>query len=256
MTGVIPLVQNATLDRIRRDIKDSHIKQMVLLPIQGIEGTETEELIEKTKNHKEFIIFGSINPNDGHIQEKIDKYLKMDIKGFKINPHVWNIDFNDKRVVNLLGYLSETKKPILSCSGIAILDTFRGLPKSIRKSMNTQTISKFVEVLKKIPNLKLIFGHSGVEQVNEVIEVMKQYPQTLAEISTQPAQNIRKMINILGDSRLLFGSDYPFFNQAFPLLSVLRATEDETERKNIFSANAKRLLGQEDTKESFTQCSQ
>ena len=31
--------------------------------------------------------------------------------------------------------------------------------------------------------------------------------------------------------RILFGTDYPFLNQAFSMLSVLRATTDEEERK-------------------------
>ena len=51
------------------------------------------------------------------------------------------------------------------------------------------------------------------------------------------------MIKEIGSERVLFGRDYPFVTQALSILSVLRATDDEQERINIFSKNAKTLLG-------------
>lgn len=95
--------------------------------------------------------------------------------------------------------------------------------------------------MKKFPELQLIFGHSGLEENSEVIELMEQYPQTYADISTQIPRNTSRMIRAVCSERLLLGSDYPFFNQAFPMLSILRATENDQERLNIFSANAKRI---------------
>ena len=64
----------------------------------------------------------------------------------------------------------------------------------------------------------------------------------LPDISLQPSENIKQIIGEVGSDRILFGTDYPFLNQAFSMLSVLRATTDEEERKNIFSDNAKKIL--------------
>lgn len=71
---------------------------------------------------------------------------------------------------------------------------------------------------------------------------MKKHPNTYTDISIQPAANIRELIDKIGSERLLFGTDYPFVTQAFSILSVLRATDIEQERVNIFSENAKKLL--------------
>lgn len=54
---------------------------------------------------------------------------------------------------------------------------------------------------------------------------------------------IKELIKEIGSERVLFGTDYPFVTQALSILSVLRATDDEQERINIFSKNAKTLLG-------------
>lgn len=58
-----------------------------------------------------------------------------------------------------------------------------------------------------------------------------------------PSGNIKELIKEIGSERVLFGRDYPFVTQALSILSVLRATDDEQERINIFSKNAKTLLG-------------
>lgn len=51
------------------------------------------------------------------------------------------------------------------------------------------------------------------------------------------------MISEIGNERIMFGTDYPFVTQAFSIRSVLRATGDEQERRNVFCENAKKLLG-------------
>lgn len=71
---------------------------------------------------------------------------------------------------------------------------------------------------------------------------MKLFPKTYVEISTQPPDKIRQLISEVGSERILYGTDYPAFNHAFSIVSVLRATSSYEDRRNIFSSNAKRLL--------------
>ncbi|VDN47082.1 protein of unknown function [Petrocella atlantisensis] len=56
--------------------------------------------------------------------------------------------------------------------------------------------------------MKLIFGHSGIYQIREVIELMKEYPNIYAEISTQPHKNIRMLIDEVGVKGYYFLFDY------------------------------------------------
>lgn len=116
------------------------------------------------------------------------------------------------------------------------------IPKGIRRNLETQNINRFYNVLKAIPDMTFIFSHGGIYQTNELIELMKLYPNTYVEISTQPRENTKILINKLGSERILYGTDYPAFNHAFSIVSVLRATVSDNERKNIFAENAKRLL--------------
>ena len=78
---------------------------------------------------------------------------------------------------------------------------------------------------------------------SKIKHYMNYYQNVYTDISIQPAEHIKTLIRAIGSERILFGTDYPFVTQAFSILSVLRATQNEDERTYIFSKNAKRLLG-------------
>ncbi len=197
------------------------------------------------KSNDRLYTFGSIHPFDDDIAAKINNYMKMDIKGWKLNPHIWGVPIDCDESITLLKELAKTKLPIMSCSGT-------GLPKEMlnsavptkktKKEVMTQHLRKFEKVLDCIPDTTFILAHSGCFDFEYIIDIMKKYPNTYTDISVQPAANIKKLIGEIGSERILFGTDYPFVTQAFSILSVLRATEIEQERVNIFSDNAKKLL--------------
>ncbi len=242
LTGFISSLRRASTDRLIRDMEDGGINQAVVLPISECNCDDTAKLKTQTDKYDNLISFGSIHPYDSNREEKIKRYTGLGIKGFKINPHIWKIGFDDPKLVDLIKELTETNLPIISCSGLAIPDYFN-IPDFIKSNLQTQNIIKYEKVLSQVPDATFIFAHGAIEQNEELIELMDRFPNTYAEISTQPPQNIRQMIKQIGSDRLLLGSDYPVFNQAFPILAVLRATENENDRKAIFSKNAKKILG-------------
>jgi len=234
------LVRKATPERLLRDMKLNSISKAVVMQINPANKNVAEAMNKIVENNRELITFGSIHPKDTNIQDKIDRYLSLDIYGWKINPHVCGFKIDDRSVISLLKKLSTTNMPIVSCSGSGVPDDF--LSKRGIDNQQGQRIKSFYPILKEIPNTTFIFAHGGMYEVDELIELMGKYPNTYADISLQPPQNIRKFIEKLGSERLLFGTDYPFLNQAFSIVSLLRGTSNEEERKNIFSLNARRIL--------------
>ena len=171
--------------------------------------------------------------------------MKMDIKGWKLNPHIWGVPIDCEESITLLKELAKTKLPIMSCSGIGLpqemLDS--AVPtKQTKKEVMTQHLTKFEKVLDCNQDTKVILAHSGCFDFEYIVDIMNKYLNIYTDISIQPAANIKKLIDEIGSERILFGTDYPFVSQAFSILSVLRATDIEQERVNIFSKNAKKLL--------------
>lgn len=235
----------ATVDRLLRDMDDNHIGKAVVQQINPPNKSCAKVMDDIVKNNDRIHTFGSIHPFDDNILKKIEDYMKMDIKGWKLNPHVWGVSIDCQETIMLLKELAKTNLPIMSCSGV-------GFPKEVfdshvptkqtKKETMMQQLGKFEKVLDNIPDAKFILAHSGGFDFEYIIDLMNKYSNTYTDISIQPAANIKKLIDEIGSERILFGTDYPFVTQAFSILSVLRATDIEQERVNIFSENAKKLL--------------
>lgn len=235
----------ATEDRLIMDMDANNIHKAVVQQINPPNKSCGKIMDKIVKNNDRLYTFGSIHPYDDNIVNKIHDYMKLDIKGWKLNPHIWNVPIDCDKTITLLKELAKTNLPILSCSGIGLPKEVLNSnvpPKRTKKEVLTQQLTKFEKILDCIPDTTFILAHSGCFDYDYIIDIMKKYPNTYTDISVQPSGNIKKLITEIGSERLLFGTDYPFVSQAFSILSVLRATEIEQERINIFSGNAKKLL--------------
>lgn len=235
----------ATVDRLIMDMDANHIRKAVVQQINPPKKSCAKEMDDIVKSNDRLYTFGSIHPFDDNILTKINDYMKMDIKGWKLNPHIWGVPIDCDKSITLLKELAKTRLPIMSCSGIGLPQEMlnSSVPtKATKKEVMTQHLPKFEKVLDCIPDTTVILAHSGCFDFEYIVDIMKKYPNTYTDISIQPAANIKKLIDEIGSERILFGTDYPFVTQAFSILSVLRATDIEQERVNIFSENAKKLL--------------
>lgn len=236
------VAKNATIKRLIDDMKELNIEKSVILPINSEQFNSTEKVLSLELDNNKTIIFGSLHPYENNIDRKIDTFIAKGIKGFKINPHIMNVDINNSKMIELIIKLSKTGLPIISCSGYQIPMGLKNVPRKLQKQLSTQKIDKFKIVLDKIKNSKFIFAHGGLEENKELVSIMKDYPNTYTDISTQTVKNIKNMIEELGVNRLLFGSDYPYLSPSLTILSVLKATDSEIDREKIFSENANNLL--------------
>lgn len=244
VNGVL-LIRKATTERLIRDLERQNIDRAVILPINTKDFDSTTETLKKIGKNEKLIPFGSIHPYDPEVDKKIEMYLNGKVKGFKINPHLMNVDILDTNMIRLIKKLSKTGLPIICCSGLQNPEYVRNIPNKLKQMLETQNIKKFGEILPLVSDTPFIFAHGGLEQAEQLIKLMKKYKNTYTDISTQPAKNIKRFIEEIGSNRILFGSDYPYLNQSFTILSVLRATDDENQRKQIFSINGKKLLNLE-----------
>jgi len=89
-----------------------------------------------------------------------------------------------------------------------------------------------------------VLGHSGALQMELALEIARRYPNVYLEISSQSLKNVRTILDSADPTRVLFGSDWPFYHQAIPLAKLLIATVGREElRRKVMYENAARLLG-------------
>lgn len=245
-TGVFVL-NYATTEKLLMDMNSNGISKAVVLQINPPNKNSADIMEEIITQNNRLYTFGSIHPFDEDVDRKIENYMNLHIKGWKINPHVCGFSIDCGESLALIEKLSKTGLPILCCSGLGfpqeVLSTHI-VSKQTKKDMKNQSLDKYKIVLDTFPNNNFILAHSGCYEFDEMVDLLKNHQNVYTDISIQPTEHIKTLLEEIGAERILFGTDYPFVTQAFSILSVLRATKNEDERILIFSRNAKKLLGE------------
>lgn len=244
VTGALVL-NYATIGKLLNDMDNNGISKAVILQINPPNKNSANMMEEIVTQNERLYTFGSIHPFDKNIDDKINHYKNLHIKGWKINPHVCGFSIDCKKSLALIEKLSKTGLPILCCSGLGlpqeVLSTH--IPsKRTKKDVRNQSLDKYKIILDMFPNTTFILAHSGCFEFDKMVDLLKNHQNVYTDISIQPTEHIKILIEEIGAERLLFGTDYPFVTQAFSILSVLRATRNEEERISIFSKNAKKIL--------------
>lgn len=235
----------ATTEKLLLDMNNNGINKAVIQQINPPNKNSADIMEEIVIQNKQLYTFGSVHPFDENIDRKIRHYMNLHIKGWKINPHVCGFSIDCQESLALIEKLSRTGLPILCCSGLGlpqeVLST--NIPsKQTKKDVRNQSLDKYKVVLDTFPNTTFILAHSGCFEFETMVNLLKNHQNVYTDISVQPTEHIKMLIEKIGSERILFGTDYPFVTQAFSILSVLRATKNENERTCIFSKNARKLL--------------
>jgi len=100
-------------------------------------------------------------------------------------------------------------------------------------------------VAERYPNLRLLMGHSLNDHWHEAAAIVRDYPNTYAELTSIPGR--RGVLELLceeaGSDRILYGTDIPWFDEHQGVGSLLSADITEDDIHNILHRNAEKLLG-------------
>ena len=157
-------------------------------------------------------------------------YMRMGAKGLKLHPNFQRVHPNDPENFELYEEYAIYQLPLIMHSGLT------------GRERNRKTFSslEFLETIpRNFPNIPFVLGHAGISQYEKGIALAQKYQNVYLELSGQPARHIHHALSAVGADRLLFGTDWPFWNQAFALQAVRQATKhDHTAERRIFYENA------------------
>jgi uncharacterized protein len=204
--------------------------------------TSTANILELTKDYRQRLsVFASVE------REREDKVAYLypfveanAIAGIKFHPIVGGyacgeLYFRMKDVVKLAG---EADLPIMIHTGHIPVDKLPGIG-------GCSEVQALEPLIRDFPEVRFVLAHIGWESWRQVLDLASRYPNTYVETSWQPATIIRRAVDKLGSSRVLFGSDFPLFKQSLAMKHVRQALTPR-EYVEVVSVNAKRLLKLDD----------
>lgn len=179
-----------------------------------------------------FRAYCGINPNYPEIIKKdllsFDRYRDLYV-GFKFLPSYHEICLSDEKNKVVWEFADTNKLMVLTHTwGGSKYDG----PEEIRK------------IAEKYTNLTLILGHSCHGEWDKAISLVKDFPNIYLELCAVLDERgiIEKFVEEIGSEKILFGTDFPWFNHHYYLGALLGSGISDDDCRKILYRNAQTLL--------------
>lgn len=230
----------ATLENMSQSLDDMNIDYAVCLPIAPY--VSYRDLAEARRRDGRILPFTSI---DFALGSEAVKQVREDIEdgamGLKLHPIIQARSLNDPLVHATLEAIEEYGVPVLTHAGVSHYYLGR---EAARSKPENGDIPAVEALIKAFPHIKFIVGHAGLFQVKDVIRRLGNQSNVWVDTSFQPPEMISRLIDVFGDTRVMYGSDWPYGYRppAFKAAKVACKNDSALEHK-VFYENAAKLLG-------------
>ena len=197
------------------------------------------------QEHPQLIAFISLDPGmgEGPLLAEVDQAVAQGARGIKLHPASQRFHPNDRRLWPVYERAQALGLPIISHSGAFMYD-----PKN-----DFAHPRYFADVLAAFPKLTLVLAHAGWGAHATAIELARTYPNAFFDCcaivnGTEPSppmsdEEAVNLLRALGCDRVMFGSDYPWFDPLLDSQRLQRLPLTDAEKRSILHDNARRILG-------------
>ena len=200
---------------------------------------------EVAREHPALVAFISLDPSMGEedAAAEVRRAVGLGARGIKLHPAAQRYYPSDRRLWGAYEEAQARGLPIISHSGAAAeggAESPHARPK------------QFGEVLEAFPSLTLVLAHLGLGCWEESLEMAGRYANLffdssaaingIAEIPPLPDKEALDIIRRLGIERVLFASDWPWFDPLRDAERIDRLALSNDEKRLLFRENALRVL--------------
>ena len=215
------------------------IKHSVIYSIEPL--TDTRELIELTNHYPgRFSVFGSVAKSERDPVAYLAPLIESrQIHGIKIHPMVGGYSSAELYAATreLVALASDYELPVAIHTGHIPIEGLTGLTEY-------SPVHVLEPIIKAFPKCQFVLTHIGWEAWRQTLVIAAGAPNVMVETSWQPARIIRRAVDKLGARKVLFGSDFPLFQQDQAVEQLIKALTPH-ELRIVGYRNAARLLGVE-----------
>ena len=185
-----------------------------------------------------FIGFASLHPDMEDPGPELERALKMGLKGVKLHPDFQRFRADSPEAIRLFQICAELGAPVLIHTGDMRYNFSR--PWMIPPVLDACH-----------GKLKMICAHFGGwsewMMAARVLKGQDIYVDTASSTYALSDNQIRYLIDVYGEDRVIFGSDYPMWSPADELKTLRSLGLGQETEEKIFHRNLEKLLGLEET---------
>lgn len=230
-----------TLANLISEMDATGVERALILPIAfglpfGDDLTERWALaITKSGETRRLLRGASVHPKDGGRLEKLRRYAADGALAIKVHPTM-------QRTYPDSGVMMEI---YAECERLGLFVFFHCGRAGIEpESTHRYALPRHYEgAIKTFPKVQFVLGHSGARDVADAIPLAERYENVWLDTHGQGVTTLHEMLNRTGGSRMLYGTDWPFYHLAASLAKLLIITEKRPkDRYALLRGNAERLL--------------
>jgi len=226
-----------TVPNLVREMDELGIVHAVLLPIDlPYISNNAAHALAAARREPRLRPFGSVHPIVDRVGMRLDEQAHAGALGVKMHPAVQLMAPNHPRALALYRQCAERNLPVLWHCGPVGIELASGRRRS--------QVALYEQAIAEQPRTRFVLGHAGALQMEAALALACRYPNVWLELSGQSLANVRTILDRADPTRVVYGSDWPFYHQALGIAKVLLATVGrEALRAPVLYGNAAALLG-------------
>ena len=228
----------APLEKMVAGMDRCNIESIILSPHNALSGDTREGNVEMLEAVRRYTgrVYGycTINPNFVEdIEPEMNTYLGVaGVVGIKIHPNTHNYPVDGEKYRLVWERANREEWMVLSHTWGA------------DGGCGANDMRKIAE---QYPDVRLILGHSCYGAWEKAIRLAADFPNVYLELTA--AYHVYGIIEYMcreaGSEKVLFGTDYPWFDPMVAAGCVVFAHIEQHEMKNILYNNARRLINEQ-----------
>ncbi len=241
MGGSDEVGYDGTVSGLIESMERSGVNFSVSVPV-STKPSQVESInnwaVEQSQRGLPVIFFGAMHPDYPEPVKEIKRLKRSGIQGIKMHPEYQSFYPDDERVFRIYEALLGEDMVLVMHAGWddAFPDAVHGTPE------------RFVKILRKFPNLKLVLAHfGGYKMWDRVVEVFKNseikpFVDTSYSAGKITRDQALKVIETVGIDRVVFGSDGPWMSQKKNIRFIESLGLESEDLEMIMWKNAVKLV--------------
>jgi uncharacterized protein len=201
---------------------------------------------EVAREHPQLIAFIGLDPSmgEGELLDEMEARRAEGARGIKLHPAAQRFYPNDDRLAPVYARATELGWPVIFHSGAFGLGP---------AATDQASLRYFPSLLKAFPDLTVVLGHMGFGDWETCVAIAADFPNAMFDCcfvinGTDPSpatsdEEAAAAFRKVGIDRVMFGSDYPWFDPALDAARIERIPLTDEEKRAVLYENAARIFG-------------
>ncbi len=234
--GIIPSF-DGTLQGLETSMDKSGINISVHMPVvtKPSQTRNANDWAAQTQNDK-ILAFGALHPENSDWKVEVDRIVELGLKGIKMHPDYQGFYVNEPKMLPVYDYILSNELILLFHAGVDI-----GLPEPYH--CTPQHLVNVIDVMQGgIIVAAHLGGHAMWDDVEQHLVGKNIYFDTSMGLNYYGIEQFKRIIDMHGYGKILFGTDSPWDDQYGELKRIKNAGLTSEQLHAILYENAYSIL--------------